>query len=86
MQPKSQAIIITSAAFLLACAARSQDSDAPAKKADNTERNATDRSNTTTADVRKDIMAAKNMSVDGEIADKYARHENVDNQLEPNAS
>ena len=97
----------------------------PTTKADNTERNVNDRSGetltpldqgnnpadlATTAQIRKEIVAAKNMSVNaqnvkiitnagkvtlrgpvnsaeekrriGEIADKCARHENVDNQLE----
>ena len=74
MKARSSLIVIASAAFLLAFSALAQD-------ADNTERNATDRSNqtltpldqgnnkadlATTAQIRKDIMAAKNMSVNAQ--------------------
>lgn len=125
MQRKSTLMTAASAAFLLAFSALAQDANPPAKDADNTERNAKDRSNQTltpmdqgnskadlemTAQIRKEIVDAKNMSVNaqnvkiityggkvtlrgpvntadekrliGEIAEKYATSENVDNQLE----
>ncbi len=129
MKRRSRLIVIAPAALLLAFTAMAQDADAPAKKADNTERNTADRSNQTltpldqgnnkvdlamTADIRKEVMAAKDLSVNahnvkiitnggkvtlrgpvnsaeekrriGAIAEKYARPENVDNQIEVKAS
>ena len=125
MKRSPRLFAIASAAFLLPLAVLAQDAGAPTKDADNTERNVSDRSSqtltpldqgnnkadlATTAQIRKEIVAAKNMSVNaqnvkiitnagkvtlrgpvnsaeekrliGAIADKLARPENVDNQLE----
>ena len=81
MQWRSTLVIVASAAFLLTFSALAEDANAPAKNADNTERNVSDRSNqtltpldqgnnkadlATTAQIRKEIMAATNMSVDAQ--------------------
>jgi osmotically-inducible protein OsmY len=81
MQRKSTLMTAISAAFLLAFSALAQDANPPAMDADNTERNASDRSGqtltpldqgnnkadlATTAQIRKDIMDAKNMSVNAQ--------------------
>lgn len=89
MKGRSRPIVIATAAFLLAFSALAQDASAPAKpsdtppakNADNTERNVSDRSNqtltpldqgnnkadlATTAQIRKEITAAKKMSVNAQ--------------------
>lgn len=82
MQGRSRLIVLASAALFLAFSSRAQEADtAPTKNADNTERNISDRSNetltpmdqgnnkadlATTANIRKEVVAAKNMSVNGQ--------------------
>ena len=81
MHGRSRLVVIASAGLLVAVSALAQDTSAPAKNADNTERNVIDRSMqtltpldqgnskadlATTAQIRKDIMAAKNVSVNAQ--------------------
>ena len=130
MKRKLQLILSASAASVLAFSALAEDTTKPKnKEPDNSARNERDRDArtktpldqgnskadvTTTAEIRKEIVATKDMSVNaknvkiitntgkvtlrgpvntdeekrliGEIANKIARAENVDNQLEVTAT